>query len=57
MSRALGSKTGTAFEIHAWNPESPHGVTFAGRDDCFAVIMPMRRTKDATPWNVARAIA
>ena len=57
MSRALGSKTGTAFEIHAWSPESPHGVTFAGRDDCFAVIMPMRRTKDATPWNVARAIA
>jgi DNA polymerase-3 subunit beta len=57
MSRALGSKTGTAFEIHAWNPESPHGVTFAGREDCFAVIMPMRRTKDATPWNVARAIA
>lgn len=57
MSRALGSKTGTAFEIHAWNPESPHGVTFSGREDCFAVIMPMRRTKDATPWNVARAIA
>lgn len=57
MSRALGSKTGTAFDIHAWHNESPHGVTFAGREDCFAVIMPMRRTKTATPWNVARAIA
>lgn len=57
MSRALGSKTGTAFEIHAWHNENPHGVTFAGREDCFAVITPMRRIKDATPWNVARAIA
>lgn len=57
MSRALGSKTGTAFDIHAWHNESPHGVTFANREDCFAVIMPMRRTKEATPWNVARAIA
>jgi hypothetical protein len=57
MARALGSKTGTAFEIHAWHNENPHGVTFAGREDCFAVIMPMRRTKDAAPWNVARAIA
>jgi DNA polymerase III sliding clamp (beta) subunit (PCNA family) len=57
MSRALGSKTGTAFRIHAWDSASPHGVTFAGRDDCFAVIMPMRTVKEATPWNVARAIA
>lgn len=57
MSRALGSKTGTAFRIHAWNNESPHGVTFAGREDCFAVIMPMRTVKEATPWNVARSIA
>ena len=57
MSRALGSKTGTSFRIHAWDKESPHGVTFSGREDCFAVIMPMRCTKDATPWNVARAIA
>lgn len=57
MARALGSKTGTAFKIHAWHNENPHGVTFAGREDCFAVIMPTRRIKDATPWNVARAIA
>lgn len=57
MSRALGSKTGTAFDIHGWNPESPHGVTFANRPDCFAVIMPMRRTKDALPWADVRAIA
>jgi len=57
MSRALGSKTGTAFRIHAWDNTSPHGVTFAGRDDCFAVIMPMRQAGDVTPWNVARAIA
>ena len=57
MSRALGSKTGTAFRIHAWDSASPHGVTFAGREDCFAVIMPMRTVKEATPWNVARAIA
>lgn len=57
MSRALGSKTGTAFEIHGWDSGSAHGVTFAGREDCFAVIMPMSRTSDVTPWNVARAIA
>ena len=57
MARALGSKTGTAFRIHAWDSASPHGVTFSGRDDCFAVIMPMRQAADATPWNVARAIA
>lgn len=57
MSRALGSKTGTAFRIHAWDKESPHGVTFADRADCFAVIMPMRPNSDVTPWNVARAIA
>jgi DNA polymerase III sliding clamp (beta) subunit (PCNA family) len=57
MSRALGSKTGVTFRIHAWDNTSPHGVTFAGREDCFAVIMPMRTVKEATPWNVARAIA
>ena len=57
MSRALGSKTGTTFQIHSWGIENPHGVTFAGREDCFAVIMPMRTVKEATPWNVARAIA
>lgn len=57
MSRTLGSKTGTAFKIHAWGCENPHGVTFAGREDCFAVIMPMRASNDATAWNVARAIA
>ena len=57
MSRALGSKNGTAFEIHGWDSGSPHGVTFAGRDDCFAVIMPMRRNNDVTPWATARAIA
>jgi DNA polymerase-3 subunit beta len=57
MARALGSKTGTAFRIHAWDSASPHGVTFSGRDDCFAVIMPMRQTADATPWATARAIA
>jgi DNA polymerase-3 subunit beta len=57
MARALGSKTGTAFRIHAWGCENPHGVTFSGRDDCFAVIMPMRQAADATPWATARAIA
>lgn len=57
MSRALGSKTGTSFQIHGWDSGSPHGVTFAGREDCFAVIMPMRTVKEATPWNVARSIA
>tara|TARA_R110002126_G_scaffold122307_1_gene264018 strand:+ start:2055 stop:2618 length:564 start_codon:yes stop_codon:yes gene_type:complete len=56
MARALGSKTGTAFRIHAWGCENPHGVTFSGRDDCFAVIMPMRQAADATPWATARAI-
>lgn len=57
IARALGSKTGTFFKIHAWNRESPHGVTFAERTDCFAVIMPMRTVKEATPWHVARSIA
>jgi hypothetical protein len=57
MSRALGSKTGTAFRIHGWDSGSPHGVTFANREDCFAVIVPMRTIKEATPWNVARSIA
>lgn len=57
MSRALGSKTGTAFKIHAWDMGSPHGVTFGGREDCFAVIMPMRQQGDVTPWETARAIA
>ena len=57
MARALGSKTGTFYKIHAWNPESPHGVTFCDRTDCFAVIMPMRAQSEITPWNVARAIA
>lgn len=57
MSRALGSKTGTAFRIHAWGEESAHGVTFSNRTDCFAVIMPMRQAANVTPWNVARAIA
>lgn len=57
MARALGSKTGTAYKIHAWHNESPHGVTFHGRADCFAAIMPMRQTAGVTPWDVARAIA
>ena len=57
MARALGSKTGTSFRIHAWHNENPHGVTFANREDCFAVIMPMRQHSDVTPWNAARAIA
>jgi hypothetical protein len=57
MSRALGSKTGTSFKIHAWDKGSPHGVTFANRADCFAVIMPMRASADVTPWATARAIA
>ena len=57
MSRALGSKTGVTFQIHGWDSGSPHGVTFAERTDCFAVIMPMRTVKEATPWHVARSIA
>jgi hypothetical protein len=57
IARALGSKTGTFFKIHAWNRESPHGVTFCDRTDCFAVIMPMRQQTAPTPWNVARSIA
>jgi hypothetical protein len=57
IARALGSKTGTFFNIHAWNRESPHGVTFCDRTDCFAVIMPMRQQTAPTPWNVARSIA
>lgn len=57
MSRALGSKTGVTFQIHGWDSGSPHGVTFAERTDCFAVIMPMRTVKEATPWSVARSIA
>jgi len=57
MARALGSKTGTSFRIHAWHNENPHGVTFAGREDCFAVIMPMRQHGDVVPWSVARSIA
>jgi len=57
MSRALGSKTGVTFQIHSWGVENPHGVTFAERTDCFAVIMPMRTVKEATPWHVARSIA
>jgi DNA polymerase III sliding clamp (beta) subunit (PCNA family) len=57
MARALGSKTGTSFRIHAWHNENPHGVTFANREDCFAVIMPMRQHGETTPWNVARSIA
>jgi hypothetical protein len=57
MARALGSKTGVSYKIHAWHNENPHGVTFHGRADCFAVIMPMRNNGDVTPWNDARAIA
>lgn len=59
MARALGSKTGTSFRIHGWDSNSPHGVTFAGREDCFAVIMPMRaNANNNTPeWATARAIA
>ena len=57
MSRALGSKTGTSYILHAWDSGSPHGVTFSDRTDCFAVIMPMRQFADGTPWHVARAIA
>ena len=59
MSRALGSKTGCNFRLHAWGADNPHGVTFGGREDCFAVIMPMRQlATDAVPvWSVARAIA
>lgn len=57
MARALGSKTGTFYKIHAWDKESPHGVTFCQRTDCFAVIMPMRAQSDITPWATARAIA
>ena len=57
MSRALGSKTGTFYNLHGWDSGSPHGVTFGQRTDCFAVIMPMRMQSDVTPWNVARAIA
>jgi hypothetical protein len=57
IARALGSKTGTFFKIHAWHRESPHGVTFCDRTDCFAVIMPMRQQSEITPWHVARAIA
>jgi DNA polymerase-3 subunit beta len=57
MSRALGSKTGVTFQVHSWGVENPHGVTFAERTDCFAVIMPMRTVKEATPWHVARSIA
>lgn len=56
MSRALGGSV-SSFKIHAWDKESPHGVTFAGREDCFAVIMPMRASNDVTAWNVARSIA
>lgn len=57
MARALGSKTGVSYKIHAWHNENPHGVTFHGRADCFAVIMPMRNNGVVTPWNDARAIA
>lgn len=56
MARALGSKSGCGFRIHAWHNESPHGVTF-GRSDCFAVIMPMRQQSEMTSWADARAIA
>ena len=57
MCRALGSKTGVTFQVHSWGADCPHGVTFAERTDCFAVIMPMRTVKEATPWHVARSIA
>jgi hypothetical protein len=56
MARALGSKSGCGFRMHAWDKESPHGVTF-GRADCFAVIMPMRQQSEMTSWADARAIA
>lgn len=57
MARALGSKTGCNFRLHAWGADNPHGVTFGGREDCFAVIMPMRASAEVPAWNVARAIA
>ena len=56
MAHALGSKSGCGFRMHAWDNESPHGVTF-GRSDCFAVIMPMRQQSEMTSWADARAIA
>ena len=57
MARTLGSKTSGSFKIHAWHNENAHGVTFNGRADCFAVIMPLRNLGNVTPWNEARAIA
>lgn len=56
MARALGGSV-SSFKMHAWDKESPHGVTFVNRADCFAVIMPTRQAADVTPWATARAIA
>lgn len=33
------------------NRSGPCGVRFSGRDDCLAVIMPMRDPKDAPKWS------
>jgi len=52
MSKILSGAVGS-FKLQVWSATNPAGVTFAGRDDCLAVLMPMRRpTGDVVPeWR------
>ena len=52
MSKILSGAVGS-FKLQVWTATNPAGVTFAGRDDCLAVLMPMRRpTGDVVPeWR------
>ena len=54
IAKLLGSKSGSAVIHH--NGDGPAGVTFGGREDCFAVIMPLRPAKDAPTWADLRGI-
>ena len=46
-----------AYKMHVWTTDTPAGVTFHGREDCMAVIMPIRQSSDAIDWQTVRAIA
>jgi len=52
MAKILSGAVGS-FKLQVWTATNPAGVTFAGRDDCLAVLMPMRRpTGDVVPeWR------
>lgn len=56
MARILAGNV-CAYKMHVWTTDTPAGVTFHGREDCMAVIMPIRQSSDAIDWQTARAIA